>query len=123
MIEEYRNAIGALVATWGPDDGVTSPRCLHAIVDLFRDLPIVCQAPYNVITQIREINRVIGQSDVRKLIIEAEQGVYSAIGAEAAKQWKNTETASVGFRAVPTHMQPQTIGRLVVNFLKSLRQN
>lgn len=122
MTREFRQAVSALVATWPPaKNHISGARCLHAVIDLFRDLPILSLAPYDVITHMKEINDVIGRSEIPKVLLDADQGVYTAIGMEASKHWRNTRTVGLRTRAVPTDMCAEKLGQAVVRFLKSLR--
>ena len=122
LAKEFKMAVSQLLAIWAPDNGLNNLYGQHAIIDLFRDLPIKSRAPHDVTKTMQEVNGFMGKMDIPKLLIEADEGVYSAIASDQTRYWRNLRTATVTSRAIPPESCPTEIAELIVSFLKSVKQ-
>ena len=113
---QFKLAVSNILAAWAPENGLKDDFAQHAIVDLIRDLPIGKHT--NEVME--KVNKVMARSSTAMLVLEADQGVFSAVGVEECRGWDSVRIVTMTSRAVPAESSPQTVAEHFVRFVKSV---
>ena len=118
--KQFKLAVSNILAAWAPENGLKEDFAQHAIVDLIRDLPIRKQGSDDVIEVMVKVNRSISRSSIAMLLLEADQGVFSAVGVDECRRWSNVKVLTMTSRAVPPESCPETVAQHFVRFVKTV---